>query len=100
MHYDEGPMNSRWRLLAVMVLLTATIFTLVHWHQDLDGQRCEVCRVQQTPSLYTPVQNPLSAPVVHGRDFIVREVSFEIEAFSPGTPGRAPPSFSFPKFLT
>ena len=88
-------MNSKWRLLAVVVLLSATVLALVHWHQDLDSQRCEMCRVQQTSILYSPVQNPLSAPVVQGnRPRVVLAVT-ELDTFIATSLGRSPPVVFF-----
>ena len=88
-------MNSRWRLLAVALLLTATVFTLVHWHRDWDSQRCEMCRVQQTPNLHTPADDPVSELVVQEWQPIILKLVSDSDALVPATSGRSPPVIFF-----
>jgi hypothetical protein len=88
-------MNSRWRLLAVALLLTATVFTLVHWHRDLQGQRCELCRVQQTPSLYVSVEDPVSELIVQEWQPVILELGSEYTRPVPTTAGLSPPAVFF-----
>jgi hypothetical protein len=88
-------MNSRWRLLAVTLLLTATVFTLVHWHRDLEGQRCELCRVQQSPNLFIPAEDPVSELVVQERQPVILELGSESSTLVPANSGRSPPVVFF-----
>jgi hypothetical protein len=88
-------MSARWRAISVIVLLAAMVLTLVHWHLDLDGQRCELCRVQQLPTLYTPLQNPLPSPAVQEWHAPVFKAGVH-DAEPVAVPfGRAPPACSF-----
>src|SRR5262245_13806542 len=53
----------RWMstVLTVMLLIAAFL-TLIHWHQDSSGQRCEICFVRNLPSVYEPLTVELDAP--------------------------------------
>jgi hypothetical protein len=93
--YDGCGMNVHWRRFAVIMLLVAMAMTLVHWHLDLDGQRCELCRVQHLPTLYTPVQNPLATPAVEQWHALVFEAGSRDRDHVTSRFGRAPPRSVF-----
>ena len=87
-------MTSPWRLLAATVLLAAALVMLVHSHQTWEGQRCELCRVQQLPTLYTPLQDPLAAlPAGEAWHVSIVDIFSQIDSFVATTFGRAPPAF-------
>src|SRR5262245_12646913 len=55
--------SRRWMLTVVTVtLLAAAFLTLIHWHQDSSGQRCEICFARDLPSLHAPFTVVLEAP--------------------------------------
>ena len=87
-------MNSRWRTLAVILVLTATILTVAHSHQGWESQRCSVCRVQERPLVHT-VQILFLAPIVFEWRFLTVERPVELKQFSSSAFGRAPPRFFF-----
>ena len=37
--------------IVTLTLLLAALVTLVHWHQDSPGQRCEICFARHLPSI-------------------------------------------------
>src|SRR5262245_1423679 len=54
----------RWMSTVVtVVLLIAASLTLIHWHQDSSGQRCEICFARNLPSIYVPFTVALDAPI-------------------------------------
>jgi hypothetical protein len=86
-----------WRPVSTFVtvmLLAAALLTLVHWHQDSPGQRCEVCFARNLPGIHVPFAARLAAPTriewwTHTeKPLSARAVSFQSKT------SRAPPRIS------
>jgi len=77
-----------------VVLLIAAFSTLIHWHQDSSGQRCEICFARNLPSLYTPPTVGVVAPTfIEWHIPAAEATSAETEYFQLSS-SRAPPRFS------
>src|SRR6516164_3441929 len=42
------------RIIVTLMLLVAALVTLLHWHQDSQGQRCEICFARHLPGIHVP----------------------------------------------
>jgi len=49
--------------IATVVLLAAVLVTLVHWHADSRGQRCEICFARSLPGIHVPFAARLAVPI-------------------------------------
>jgi hypothetical protein len=45
-----------------LVLLVAAVLTLIHWHADSAGQRCEICFARHLPSIPVPFVGAVAVP--------------------------------------
>jgi hypothetical protein len=91
-----GVLNSRHtrRLIpaaVTLILLAAVVLTLIHWHQDSDSQRCEICFARQLPSIHVPFAAWLAVPTrVEWRSPIEKPATVRTASFRLHT-SRAPP---------
>src|SRR5262245_45559636 len=82
-------------MVVALTLLAATLLTLVHWHKELPGQRCELCLARHLPSIYVPFTAWLATPtLVEWRLFIEKPTYIQTASFQFDT-SRAPPPNSF-----
>jgi hypothetical protein len=73
------------------MLLAAVLLTLMHWHQDSAGQRCEVCFARNLPSIHVPFTAGLTAPTrLEWRSPIEKPSKTDSASFD-STASRAPP---------
>src|SRR5690348_850678 len=74
-----------------LMLLGAVVLTLIHWHQDSDGQRCEICFARQLPSIHVPFAAWLAIPTrVEWRTPIEKPATIQPASFRLDK-SRAPP---------
>ena len=92
MSVSHPPFARRSMSTAVaLVLLAATFLVLIHWHQDSEGQRCEICFARQLPGIYVPFTAWLAVPTrVEWRFFIEKPTAVQA-SFSQFKASRAPP---------
>src|SRR2546423_14938886 len=80
----------------VAVVLTATGFTLLHWHKDWTDQGCQLCHVRHLPSLYSRIAVAHSTAVISQQDWNSEHSGEELQAWVRCGSGRSPPtSISF-----
>src|SRR5262245_59248343 len=83
---------SRWMSTVVTItLLVAALSSLIHWHQDSSGQRCEICFARELPSLYAPFIVVLDAPTCIEWHTHVEEATRAGSGFLQLRLSRAPP---------
>src|SRR5690242_674194 len=75
-----------------LVLLFAVFLTLVHWHQDSAGQRCEVCFARDLPGVHVPFAAWLPAPAHVEWSASVEKPASRQSAFFQVKTSRAPPN--------
>src|SRR5437762_4069185 len=81
-------------IFVTLMLLVAVLLTLIHWHQDSVGQRCEICFARQLPSIHVPFAASLPVPIrVEWRFPIERPESVRTASFQSKT-SRSPPHIS------
>jgi len=80
--------------IVALVLLAAVLVTLVHWHQDSRGQRCEICFARSLPGIYVPFAAWLAVPIrVEWWSRVEKPISNR-SAFFQSKTSRAPPRAS------
>jgi len=84
-------MRTHRALILVLLLLTATSISVVHWHKDFQGQRCELCNVRQQPAVSSPVAGGPAIPIEADFVWHAPEMSYEPAVVILGKPSRAPP---------
>src|SRR5215471_10297598 len=45
-----------------LMLLVAAFLTLIHWHADSAGQRCEICFARNLPTIHVPFAARVAEP--------------------------------------
>ena len=45
-----------------LMLLVAAFLTLIHWHADSAGQRCEICFARNLPGIHIPIATRVAVP--------------------------------------
>jgi hypothetical protein len=82
-------------IVVTVMLLAAAVLTLIHWHQDSAGQRCEICFARHLPGIYVPFAVWFTEPTrIEWRSPIEKPTQLR-SATLPFKPSRAPPSFLF-----
>ena len=79
-------------LVVVLLLVTAIGFTTLHWHNDWDGQGCQLCHVRHLPAALGSVAQGPGTPMLAERDWSPDNRCSEIEVFSLEFSSRAPPA--------
>ena len=79
----------------VILLMTATTLTFVHWHRDSSSPGCELCHVRQLPTLHSPIADAPAAPIVTEWKWDNEDTTYEPEVFSIIRASRAPPPVMF-----
>lgn len=82
-------------LVLVVLLITATGLTLVHWHRDWSVPGCGLCHVRNLPSLHSSIADGLAVPVDTEHGWQAEEIIYEPSVFSLTESSRAPPAFIF-----
>ena len=85
----SGPRS--YSVLVLVLLMTATALTLIHWHKDWTGQGCELCHLRHLPTLHSPVADAPAVPIVAERKWHTDDPTYEPEVFSIARASRAPP---------
>jgi hypothetical protein len=89
-----GKNGRRVSIIVALLLLVGALTTLVHWHQDSPGQRCEICFARQLPGIHVPFAVSLAAPtLVEWWSRIEKPASIQSASCESQT-SRAPPSSS------
>jgi hypothetical protein len=90
---ERPPMmrRSHAALILVILLMTTTAVTLVHWHSEWSGQRCEVCSLRQIPLNHAPVGSVPAVPFETEVSWQIEAVTFTDLIFSHDPTSRAPP---------
>jgi hypothetical protein len=81
-------------MAVTLVLLGAVLVTLVHWHEDQRGQRCEICFARSLARIHVPFAAWLAVPTrVEWWSRVEKPVS-NPSAFFQSKTSRAPPRTS------
>jgi hypothetical protein len=82
------------RIIVTLMLLVAALVTLLHWHQDSQGQRCEICFARHLPGIHVPFAAWNAAPTrVEWWSRIEKRTNVQTASFQSKT-SRAPPTAS------
>src|SRR5437016_13383021 len=94
---ERRPLTPSWLVVGlVALLLTATGFTLLHWHKDWTDQGCQLCHVRHLPGLYSRVAVAHRTSVISQQDWNSEHSSEELRAWVRSRSNRSPPaSISF-----
>jgi hypothetical protein len=77
--------------IVTLLLLVAVVSTLVHWHEDSPGQRCEICFARDLPGIHVPFAASVDGPTrVEWWPRIEKAVTVQ-SAFLHSKTSRAPP---------
>jgi hypothetical protein len=80
------------RIVACVVLVVITAaFLLPHSHKNWNGQGCELCHVQNLPSLSSPIASGLAVPIVIERYRQAAGQAAEVDGFLARASSLAPP---------
>src|SRR5438093_10340048 len=79
-------------MVLVVILLTTTGVTLLHWHKDWADQGCQLCHVRHLPSLHSQIAVGYGSPLIYQQDLNCEHSGEELETCILGRSGRSPPS--------
>ena len=79
-------------LVVVLLLVTASGLTLLHWHKDWNERGCQLCHVRNLPTALSPAAEGLTVPTPVERDWRPDNPVSEIETCFVDLSSRAPPS--------
>src|SRR5215831_7695325 len=81
-------------MAVTLMLLVAAFLTLIHWHADSAGQRCEICFARHLPSILVLSAASITAPTrVEWLSPIQKPETLRTASFESKAP-RAPPRLS------
>ena len=78
-------------LVVVLLLVTATGLTLLHWHKDWDERGCQLCHVRNLPTALNPPAQGPAAPILVERDWNGDKPVSELESYFVARTTRGPP---------
>jgi len=79
-------------LIVVLLLVVAVGSTVLHWHNDWNDQRCQLCHLRHLPSALTPISQGPIRPWQTEQDWSPDNPISEIETFYTKFSSRAPPA--------
>src|SRR5881397_3017689 len=82
-------------MVLVVILLTTTGVTLLHWHKDWADQGCQLCHVRHLPSLQNAIAFTRANPVLSQQDWHSDHSPEKLETCIRRTSSRAPPVTAF-----